>query len=112
MAKWVQVIHHLLELRDRDNPRAGLGFIHGVTVLLIDIIDWVSHLPGARPVPVFAQPDSLPGAEVQFPVWHWHRQVGAEEASFHVGRLEQEIVNFTQTMFSLLNAEVTMFFWE
>ena len=47
------------------------------------------HLSGSRPVPVLAQPDALPRAQVQLPVRHRHRQVGPEEASLHVRRLQR-----------------------
>ena len=57
-----------------------------LTARLIDIIQ--SHLPGARSVSVFAQPDSLPGPEVQLPVRHRDGQIRAEEARLHVGGLE------------------------
>ena len=39
--------------------------------------------------PVLAQPDALPRAQVQLPVRHRHRQVGPEEASLHVRRLQR-----------------------
>ena len=39
---------------------------------------------------VSSQSDSyLPGAKVEFSVWEWHCQVGAQEAGLHVGRLQQ-----------------------
>jgi hypothetical protein len=50
-----------------------------------------TDLSGAGPVPVLAQPDSLPGAEVELAVGERHRQVGAEEAGFHVGRLGRTV---------------------
>ena len=39
---------------------------------------------------MFAQPDTLPSAQVQFPVGDGHGQVGAEEAGLHVGGLKKE----------------------
>lgn len=45
------------------------------------------QLPGARVVPVLAQPDALPRAQVQFALGDGDGERRAQEARLHVGRL-------------------------
>ena len=42
---------------------------------------------------MLAEPDPLPGAQVQFTVRHWDCQVGPKEAGFHMGRLKFGLKN-------------------
>ena len=46
------------------------------------------HLSRARPVPMLAQPNTLPGPQVQFALRYRHRQIRAQETGFHVSRLK------------------------
>ena len=46
------------------------------------------YLSRACPVSVLAEPDPLPGAQVQLPVRDRDREVGAQEAGLDVGRLK------------------------
>ena len=53
-------------------------------------VDRDEDLPRTRAVSVLAQPDALPGAQVQLAVGHRDGQVGAEEAGLHVGGLKKQ----------------------
>ena len=57
-------------------------------------VDGDKDFSRAGPVPVLAQPDALPGAQVQLAVRHGHSQVRTQEARLHVGGLEKKTRRF------------------
>ena len=51
-------------------------------------VDRDQNLPRSGPISVFTQPNTLPGAKVQFTIGNWYSQVGPQKTCFYVGRLK------------------------
>ena len=51
-------------------------------------VDRDQNLPRSGPISVFTQPNTLPGAKIQFSIWNWYRQIGPQETRLYVGRLK------------------------